>query len=80
VNAVNDGIRSARRLLVHIISELGLPVATRFVDAFTPLYVGDLVSWASPCHAQLASGVPMPVGFDVGYITLVYSLRSVPNV
>jgi 3-deoxy-7-phosphoheptulonate synthase len=59
-----------RRLLVKI-AEMGVPVATEFLEPMTPAYIGDLVSWAtvgartasSQIHRQMASGLEMAVGF-----------------
>jgi 3-deoxy-7-phosphoheptulonate synthase len=63
------GLRAARRLMLDI-SELGLPVATEFLDPIIPQYIADLVSWAaigartieSQTHREMASGLSMPVG------------------
>lgn len=63
------GLRSARRLMLDIL-DLGLPIATEFLDPIVPQYVGDLVSWAaigartieSQTHREMASGLSMPVG------------------
>ncbi|MGS0892114.1 3-deoxy-7-phosphoheptulonate synthase [Burkholderia stagnalis] len=70
---VDEGLRTARRLLVDI-NALGLPVATEVLDVATPHYLSDLVSWAaigartteSQVHRELASGLAMPVGFKNG--------------
>lgn len=67
---INTGLQSARKLLVAI-NELGLPIGTEFLDTFTPQYLKDLVSWCaigartseSQIHRELASYLPMPVGF-----------------
>ena len=63
------GIKAARRLMLDIL-ELGLPVATEFLDPIIPQYTGDLVSWAaigartieSQTHREMTSGLSMPVG------------------
>ena len=67
---VNAGLRTARRLLLDIVS-LGLPVGCEFLDPITPQYIADTVSWGaigartteSQIHRQLGSGLSMPVGF-----------------
>lgn len=68
--AINDGLLLARKLLLSL-NQLGVVVATEFVDTITPQYISDLVSWAaigartteSQPHRTLASGLSMPVGF-----------------
>jgi 3-deoxy-7-phosphoheptulonate synthase len=67
---MNEGVRIARQLMCAV-SELGLPIATEFVDPITPQYLADLVSWGaigartaeSQPHRELASGLSCPVGF-----------------
>ncbi len=67
------GLERSRRLLLEI-NELGLPCASEIIDPMTPHYIGDLLSWAaigartseSQTHRELASGLPMPVGFKNG--------------
>lgn len=67
---INNGVLKARELLLAI-NQLGLGVATEFLDTITPQYIADLVSWAaigartteSQVHRNLASGLSMPVGF-----------------
>jgi 3-deoxy-7-phosphoheptulonate synthase len=69
-NAVNAGLRVARRLLLEVLS-LGLPVGCEFLDPITPQYISDAVCWGaigartteSQIHRQLGSGLSMPVGF-----------------
>ncbi len=64
------GLRVARKFLKELAS-IELATATEFIDPLTPLYIGDLISWAaigartaeSPTHRCLASGLPMAVGF-----------------
>lgn len=68
--SINDGLLLARRLLLQL-NQLGIVVATEYVDTITPQYISDLVSWAaigartteSQPHRTLASGLSMPVGF-----------------
>ena len=71
--AINEGLEMARRLLLDIL-DLGLPVATEFLDLLSPQFISDLVSWGaigartteSQSHRQLASGLSCPVGFKNG--------------
>ena len=71
--AMNQGLEMARKLLLDII-DLGLPVATEFLDLLSPQYISDLVTWGaigartteSQSHRQLASGLSCPVGFKNG--------------
>ena len=70
---INEGLRLARQLLYEI-NEMGLPCATEFLDAITPQYTADLISWGaigartteSQVHRELASGLSCPVGFKNG--------------
>lgn len=69
-STMNEGVRIARQLMCAV-SELGLPIASEFVDSITPQYLADLVSWGaigartaeSQPHRELASGLSCPVGF-----------------
>ena len=71
--AMNEGLEMARKLLLDII-DLGLPVATEFLDLLSPQFISDLVTWGaigartteSQSHRQLASGLSCPVGFKNG--------------
>lgn len=64
------GLQKTREFLLEL-ADLELPTATEFLDLNTPLYFADLISWgqigsrtsASQLHRQLASGLPMPIGF-----------------
>lgn len=70
---INKGLEVARKLLIEI-NELGIPVGCEFLDVFTPQYYSDLVTWGaigartteSQVHRELASGLPMPIGFKNG--------------
>jgi len=70
---VNDGLRTARRLLLDIL-DLKLPVGCEFLDPITPQYIADTVSWGSigartaqsQVHRQLVSGLSMPIGIKNG--------------
>ena len=67
---INLGLELSRKLMLDI-SQLGVPIATEFLDNLLPQYLSDLVSWAaigartteSQLHRQVASGLSMPVGF-----------------
>ena len=71
--AINEGLEMARRLMLEIL-DLGLPVATEFLDLLSPQFISELVSWGaigartteSQSHRQLASGLSCPVGFKNG--------------
>jgi 3-deoxy-7-phosphoheptulonate synthase len=71
--AINEGLEMARRLMLDIL-DLGLPVATEFLDLLSPQFISELVSWGaigartteSQSHRQLASGLSCPVGFKNG--------------
>ena len=64
------GLERSREILLKI-TELGMPVATEFLDPITPQYLSDLVSWVaigartteSQTHREMASGLSAPVGF-----------------
>jgi phospho-2-dehydro-3-deoxyheptonate aldolase len=45
-HAVNKGLRLARQLLLDI-AKLGLPAGCEFLDAISPQYTADLVSWGA---------------------------------
>jgi len=67
---ISHGLMFARKLLIQL-NEKGIPAASEFLDMMTPHYLSDLVSWSavgartveSPIHRELASGLPMPIGF-----------------
>ncbi|MEN9843498.1 MAG: hypothetical protein RLZZ612_1327 [Pseudomonadota bacterium] len=71
--AMNEGLEMARRLLLDVL-DVGLPVATEFLDLLSPQFISDLVTWGaigartteSQSHRQLASGLSCPVGFKNG--------------
>ena len=70
---IEKGILTARNLLLKI-AAIGLPAASEVLDPVMYAYFTDAISWAgigartteSPTHRQLASGLPMPVGFKNG--------------
>ena len=67
---VGRGLRIARRLLLDVAS-LGLPAACEWLHPLTAHYLSDTVTWGaigartteSQLHRQLASSLPMPIGF-----------------
>ena len=71
--AMNEGLEMARKLLLDVL-DIGLPVATEFLDLLSPQFISDLVTWGaigartteSQSHRQLASGLSCPVGFKNG--------------
>ncbi|MBN1124906.1 MAG: 3-deoxy-7-phosphoheptulonate synthase [Sedimentisphaerales bacterium] len=67
---IEKGFRKARGLMLEI-GNIGLPIATEFLDPIVPQYLADMVTWAaigartteSQVHRQMASGLSMPIGF-----------------
>ena len=67
---MEHGLHAARKLMLDI-AQLGLPIATEFLDPIVPQYTADLVSWSaigartteSQTHREMSSGLSMPVGF-----------------
>ncbi|GAA5228041.1 3-deoxy-7-phosphoheptulonate synthase [Paeniglutamicibacter antarcticus] len=70
---MEEGLRAAREFMLRA-SELGLPLATEFLEPLSAQYLADLISWGaigartteSQTHRQLVSGLSMPVGFKNG--------------
>lgn len=73
LDASNDmalGLTLGRHIFLEI-AKLHVPIATEFLDPIASLYFSDLVSWgfigartsSSQTHRQLASLLPMPIGF-----------------
>ena len=70
---VPGGMARARQFLIDVWAQ-GLPTATEFLEAFTPQYLGDMISWGaigartteSQPHRLMASGLSMPIGFKNG--------------
>ncbi len=68
-NALGRGIYLSRELLLDL-TEMGIPLATEFVDPLLSPYFSDLVSWGfigartstSQPHRQLASSLSFPIG------------------
>ena len=84
---LNEGLMRSRRLLLNLV-DMGLPLATEALSPFSMEYLGDLVSWTaigartteSQVHREMASGLPMPVGFkngtDGGVAVAVNAMKS----
>jgi 3-deoxy-7-phosphoheptulonate synthase len=84
---INEGLQRARSLLVDI-NRLGLAAGTEFLDSILGQFYADLVSWGvigartveSQTHRELASGLPMPVGFknrtDGDFLVAVDAVRA----
>jgi 3-deoxy-7-phosphoheptulonate synthase len=70
---VSHGLARARQFMLDVV-DMGLPIATEWLDPITPQYLADVVSWGaigartveSQTHRQLASGLSMPIGFKNG--------------
>ncbi len=68
---IEKGLKLAREILIHAVSECGLPAATEFLNPFTPQYYSDLVSWTAvgartsetQLYREMMSGLSMPVGY-----------------
>jgi len=66
---INKGLIKSRHILEWL-TENDIPIATEFLETFTPQYLADLVTWScigartceSPIHRSLASGLSMPTG------------------
>ena len=64
------GIHLARKILLEVL-QAGLPTAAEILDPVTSAYLSEMICWGgigartveSPVHRQLASGLPMAVGF-----------------
>ncbi len=67
---IRKGLLLARRTLLDVL-DVGLAVATEFLEPTSPQFISDAVSWGaigarnteSQVHRQLASGLSMPIGF-----------------
>jgi 3-deoxy-7-phosphoheptulonate synthase len=70
---INAGLKTARQLLADV-TQVGLPIATEFLDTITPQFISDFIAWGaigartteSQVHRELASGLSMPIGFKNG--------------
>ena len=71
--AMRSGIEATRQMLLDLAS-LEIPCATEFLDPLTAFYYEDLIAWgsigartaSSQIHRNLASALPMPIGFKNG--------------
>lgn len=71
--ALDEGLKLTRQILVEL-AEMEMPTGAEFLDPFVCHYISDLISWGcigartteSQVHRQLASGLPMPIGFKNG--------------
>jgi 3-deoxy-7-phosphoheptulonate synthase len=69
-NDIQTGIFWARELFLTL-TDLGIPIATEFLNPLIIPYIQDLVSWgfigartsASQPHREIASHLPCPIGF-----------------
>ncbi|MCB1112255.1 MAG: 3-deoxy-7-phosphoheptulonate synthase [Chlamydiales bacterium] len=69
-HAIDTGMRWTRQLLLDL-ADAHVPTAAEFLEPNAAPYFSDLISWGcigaraaeSQVHRQLASGLPMPVGF-----------------
>ena len=70
---IEKGLLLTRKLLYEI-AQLGLPMATEWLDPITPQYFSDLISFGaigartteSQIHRELVSGLSHPCGFKNG--------------
>ncbi|MCB1084532.1 MAG: 3-deoxy-7-phosphoheptulonate synthase [Chlamydiia bacterium] len=67
---IEKGLYASRELLLQLI-DLGIPLATEFLDPLLTPYTRDLITWgiigartsSSQIHRQMVSELPMPIGF-----------------
>lgn len=67
---IEKGLYRSRELLLKLV-QMEIPIATEFLDPTLPAYTQDLVTWgivgartsSSQVHRQMASHLPMPIGF-----------------
>ena len=84
---IDEGLRRSRQLLLDL-QALDLPLATEALNPLALTYLEDLISWTaigartteSQVHREMASGLPMPVGFkngtDGGYQVAVNAMQA----
>ena len=68
---IERGLELAREILLYAVNECKVPVATEFLNPFTPQYYADLVSWTAvgartsetQLYREMMSGLSMPVGY-----------------
>lgn len=66
----DEGYMLAREIAAYVVN-MGMPIATEFVDTSTPRYLNGTIAWAaigartieSQMHRHMASGLSMPVGY-----------------
>ncbi|BCU03027.1 phospho-2-dehydro-3-deoxyheptonate aldolase [Pandoravirus japonicus] len=69
-----DGLTASRRLLRDLVVAVDQPVAVEFLSPLVAPYLADLVAWGavgartteSQVHREMASALPVPVGFKNG--------------
>ncbi|MDF2576691.1 MAG: phospho-2-dehydro-3-deoxyheptonate aldolase [Chlamydiales bacterium] len=67
---IETGLYTARAFLLKL-ANLNIPAAIEFVDPLISPYIADLITWGAigartvkcPLHRQLASSLPLPIGF-----------------
>lgn len=67
---IEQGLKMARDLSIKL-TKIGVPIASEMLDPNISYYFDDVFSWAaigartteSPTHREMASRLPMPVGF-----------------
>jgi 3-deoxy-7-phosphoheptulonate synthase len=67
---IEKGLYHSRELLLKLV-QIGIPIATEFLDPILPAYTQDFITWgivgartsSSQVHRQMASHLPMPIGF-----------------
>jgi 3-deoxy-7-phosphoheptulonate synthase len=72
-SSLEEGIYISRKFLKDL-AELNIPLAMEFVSPLASVYFDDLITWgcigartcSSQIHRQLASFLPMPIGFKNG--------------
>ncbi|MCA8036260.1 3-deoxy-7-phosphoheptulonate synthase [Burkholderia arboris] len=70
---IDVGLHTARALLCDI-NGAEMPAATELLDPLSPRYLADLIAWGaigartveSQVHRELASSLPIPIGFKNG--------------
>lgn len=70
---IEKGFYNSRKYMLDL-CEMGMPIATEILTPYSYLYFEDLLSWGaigartseSQPHREIASGLPMPIGFKNG--------------
>ena len=68
--AIDERLAMARKLFLEI-TDIGIPIATEFLDPMLAPYFSDIITWgvvgarttSSQIHRHMASNMPMPIGF-----------------